>query len=208
VDTVWRIVSDATLLVMTFGYSGIIAATVIEGSGIPLPFPGALLLAFVGYTAWRGQLDIIPATLAAACGLTAGAWLLYRLARDAAPRLQGYGRRLALSPDNLSRADSWFKTHAGRATFLARMTPGVRIFISFAAGLAHMNQALFILATFAGTWLWSALLIGAGWTLGEGWHSIADLLTALQTSVLLVAAVVVVSAAVIVRGSSRRKLRQ
>lgn len=207
-DTFWRIVSDAALLVMTFGYAGIVVATLIEGSGIPLPFPGALLLAFVGYTAWRGQLDVFLASLAAAAGSTAGAWLLYRLARDAAPRLQGYGRRLTLSPDKLGRADSWFKTHAGRATFFARLTPGARIFISFAAGLAHMNQALFILATLAGTWIWSLCLIGAGWALGEGWHTIADLLTTIQTSILLVGAVVVVSIAVIARSGSERKLRQ
>ena len=207
-DAFWRVISDATLVVMTFGYAGILVAALVEGTGLPLPFPGALLLAFVGYTAWRGQLDVIPATLAAASGLTAGGWLLYRLARDAAPRLQWLSRRLALSPEKLSRADSWFRTHAGRATFFARLTPGVRVLISFVAGVAHMNEALFVLSTFAGTWLWSAILIGAGWAVGEGWHSIAGLMSAIQTSLLLVAAVVVVSIAIFARGGSRRNLRQ
>jgi membrane protein DedA with SNARE-associated domain len=199
--------NDATLVILTFGYAGIVVCALIESTGLPLPFPGVLLLAFVGYTAWRGSLDVLPATLAWAAGASIGAWLLFRLARDAAPRLQWLSRRLALSPDKLSRADSWFKTHAGRATFFARVTPGVRVLISFVAGLAHMNEALFILATFAGTWLWAAILIGAGWAVGEAWQNVADLLTTLQTSLLLVALALVL-AIVLVRSASGGRLRQ
>ena len=78
---------DGTVLVATFGYTGIFVAMMIESSGIPLPFPGSVLLAFVGYTVWNGRLGLFQAGIAAALGSTIGAWLLYRVARDAGPHL-------------------------------------------------------------------------------------------------------------------------
>ncbi len=188
----WQIIRDGTLVVMTFGYGGILIAMLVESSGIPLPFPGAMLLAFVGYTVWTGRLSLPQAILIAAAGSTTGAYVLYRIARDAgAQLLERYGKRLALTPEKLSRADSWFHTHAGRAMFFARMTPGLRIYISVAAGLARMNQLVFLLATFAGTLLWATLFISLGWTLGKSWDKIIDALDVLQLSLLAVAIVVI-----------------
>lgn len=191
-DFFTEIIRDGTLVVMTFGYAGIVVAMLVESSGIPLPFPGTMLLAFVGYTVWRGHLGLAQAFVAAAAGSTAGAYVLYRVARDAGTHLlDRYGKRLALTPEKLSRADSWFQTHAGRAMFFARMTPGLRIYISVAAGLARMNQAIFLVATFAGTLLWAALFISLGWVLGESWHNVVDALSVLQLSLLAVAIIVV-----------------
>jgi membrane protein DedA with SNARE-associated domain len=189
VEQLLAILRDGTALVVTFGYTGVFLAMLVEGSGIPLPFPGALLLAFVGYTAWTGNLDVVQASLAGAAGLTVGAWLLYRVARNAGPLLAAkHGHRLGLTQEKLNGAQSWFRVHAGRATFFARMTPGARIYISIAAGLAHMQQALFVLATFAGTWIWCLALISVGWLLGTGWRSVTDVLSTLQTWFLVVVA--------------------
>ena len=91
----------------------------------------------MGYAVWRGRLGFLESSLAAAAGTTVGAWLLYRIARDAGPLLiERYGRRLSITTAKISSAKSWFHTHAGRASFFARLTPGVRIYISVAAGLA------------------------------------------------------------------------
>jgi membrane protein DedA with SNARE-associated domain len=191
-EAFWLIIRDGTLIVMTFGYGGILVAMLIEGSGIPLPFPGAMLLAFVGYTVWTGHLSLSQAILVAAAGSTIGAYVLYRIARDAGTHLlERYGKRLALTPEKLTRADSWFHTHAGRAMFFARMTPGLRVYISVAAGLARMNQVVFLLATFAGTALWASLLIGLGWVLGKSWNKVVEALNVLQLSLLVVAIFVI-----------------
>ncbi len=184
-DQVLAILRDGTTWVITLGYAGIFLATLVEWSGIPLPFPGTVLLAFVGYTVWKGNLDIVQASMAAAAGSTIGAWILYRVARDAGPMLLArYGHRLALTQDKLNSADSWFRQHAGRATFFARLTPGARVYISVAAGFARMNQAVFIVSTFAGTLLWSSIFVTIGWTLGESWRNASDIIGTLQALVL------------------------
>jgi membrane protein DedA with SNARE-associated domain len=202
-DRIADILRDGTLLIATFGYAGIFIALLVEGSGIPLPFPGTFLLAFVGYTVWSGNLHIAGAITAAAAGLTTGGWLLYRAARDAGPQLLArYGRRLSLSQQKLVSAESWFRDHAGRATFFARLTPGVRVYISIAAGLAHMQQGLFIVATFAGTALWSFAFIALGWTLGESWQNVTGLLNIIQSWLLV--ALIVIAVVLVARFNSER----
>ncbi len=200
------ILRDGTLLVVTFGYAGIMAAMLIEGSGIPLPFPGTFLLAFVGYAVWTGSLHLAEATIAAAAGSTTGAWLLYRVARNAGPQLVArYGHRLSLNQSKLDSASSWFADHAGRATFFARLMPGVRVYISVAAGLAHMQQGLFVMATFAGTALWSLTFIVLGWAFGESWRSVTAILNDAQEWLLLAA--IIIGIVLAMRITSRGKVQ-
>lgn len=207
-EAIGDLLRNGALVVATFGYTGIFVAMLIEASGIPLPFPGTVLLAFVGYAVWRGNLNTAEASIAAATGSSVGALILYRVARDAGSELLvRYGHRLALTPEKINRADSWFRTHAGRATFFARLTPGVRIYISVAAGLARMNQAIFLISTFAGAWLWAALIIGLGWALGEGWRTAADVLGFVQTTALLVVALAVVLVTLSRRGSDEPRIK-
>jgi membrane protein DedA with SNARE-associated domain len=208
VDTLGHVLSDASLMVMTFGYAGIFVAMLIEGSGIPLPFPGAALLAFVGYTAWRGGIDVAQASIVAAAGSTAGSYLLFRLCRDAGPQLlERLRSRIALTPDRLSSASSWFETHAGRATFFARLTPGVRVYISAAAGFAHMNQGIFVVSTFAGTLLWSLLFIVGGWALGESWHRLLETMNAIQTTLVAGGIVLLIALFLVSRSRSQKNIK-
>ncbi len=205
-ERILDVLRDGTLLVVTFGYAGILVAMLIEGSGLPLPFPGTVLLAFVGYTVWTGSLGLAEAVIVAAVGSTLGGWLLYRVARDAGDHLIArYGRRLSLNQDKLRSAESWFADHAGRATFFARLTPGVRVYISIAAGLAHMQQGLFVVATLAGTALWNLGFIALGWALGEGWSNATSMLNAVQT--WLLGAAIVVAFLIVLRYSSERRVK-
>jgi membrane protein DedA with SNARE-associated domain len=202
------ILRDATILVLTFGYAGIFLAFLVEGSGIPLPFPGPWLLAFVGYAAWKGSLGVLEASIVAAAGTTLGAWLLYRLARNAGPLVVAkHGHRLALTPEKIKRAQSWFAVHAGRAVFFARLTPGVRIYIAVAAGLAHTQQAIFVMATLAGAWLWSLAFILLGWALGEGWQNVTDILSVVQSWMILIGVALLIFVAMARRRSGERDLK-
>jgi membrane protein DedA with SNARE-associated domain len=50
-----------------------------------------------------------------------------------------------------------------------RVIPGIRTLISIPAGLARMKYPRFLAATYAGTYIWCTLLIGAGFLLGYEW---------------------------------------
>ena len=83
--------------------------------------------------------------------------------------------------------------------FFARMTPGLRIYISVAAGLARMNQPVFLLATFAGTFLWALLFIGLGWALGKSWNNVVDALNVVQLSLIAVAITIILGLLIVRR---------
>jgi membrane protein DedA with SNARE-associated domain len=117
-----------------------------------------------------------------------GALLLYGLGRyGGRPMLLRHGRLLRLTPAKLDRADDFFDAHGAKVVLLGRMVPGVRSLVSLPAGASRMPLTSFIALTAAGSALWNAGLIGAGWALGTRWR---DLTGALSHSDVVIAAAV------------------
>ncbi len=168
---------DPAVLLSSLGYPGIFLTMLIEGSGLPLPFPGVLFLAFIGYAAWRGYLDLAGAAVAGAVGFSVGSSLLYRVAQGAGSRFLPYlGRRLTLAPERVRDAQSKFNRYSIAATFVSRFTPGARVYISVAAGLARMRQLPFLVCTFAGSLVWITVIVFMGWSLGESWRDVSTVM--------------------------------
>ncbi|WP_407080949.1 DedA family protein [Delftia tsuruhatensis] len=78
-----------------------------------------------------------------------------------------HGTYLAASPDDVARAEEWFKRRGTLAVFVGRLVPAVRTLISVPAGMVSMNPVKFLLWSFAGSVLWSGLLAGVGFYLGD-----------------------------------------
>jgi membrane protein DedA with SNARE-associated domain len=74
--------------------------------------------------------------------------------------------------EDVERAIDWFRRHGRTAVFLGRLVPGVRSLISIPAGVDRMPLPRFTAYTLAGSLIWNALLIGAGYELGAQWHLI------------------------------------
>lgn len=53
--------------------------------------------------------------------------------------------------------------------FVSRMTPYVRPFACFPAGIAYMPFARFFAAALAGSFLWCVAFLYLGWSLGRRW---------------------------------------
>jgi membrane protein DedA with SNARE-associated domain len=72
------------------------------------------------------------------------------------------------------------------------MIPGARSLISVPAGTAKMPVLRFTLLTVAGSLIWNAALIGAGYLLGDNWQRIEAFLGPISVVVgmLIVAAIV------------------
>ncbi|WP_245723490.1 DedA family protein [Paramicrobacterium humi] len=76
-------------------------------------------------------------------------------------------------------AEAWFVKHGKKAIFFGRMLPIFRSLISIPAGIERMNLVTFTLLTAAGSAIWNAAFIAAGYLLGENWHIVetyADIL--------------------------------
>lgn len=162
------------------GYLGVALLMLVE-TLIP-PIPSELIMPMVGLAAARGELSLAGATAAAIAGATAGATFWYYLARAFGPeRLRAladrHGRVLGLSGDVIERPAAWFARHGGWTIFLARILPGMRVYISIPAGLTSMALPRFIVFTAAGFAVWYGLLGVAGYALGLNVALIGELLT-------------------------------
>ncbi|HKI95327.1 MAG TPA: DedA family protein, partial [Gemmatimonadales bacterium] len=132
------------------------------------PFPSEVVLPPAGYLAAHGLMNGYLALGAGILGSLVGAlfnyWMAVRLGR---PLLHRYGRYLLISEHSLDRSEAFFRRHGEISTFVGRLLPVIRQYISLPAGLARMRLDLFALYTSLGAGIWCAVLYSIGWSIGK-----------------------------------------
>ena len=142
------------------------------------PIPSELIMPLAGFSAARGEFNLMIVIIAGSTGSLLGALLWYYIGRKiGAERLERWaakhGRWLTLSPKEVEQSCAWFNRHGGKAVFIGRLIPAVRTLISVPAGIAGMPLGSFLLYSAAGTILWTALLATAGYLLESQYDKVA-----------------------------------
>ena len=142
------------------------------------PIPSELIMPLAGFSAARGEFNLMIVIIAGSTGSLLGALLWYYIGRQiGAERLERWaakhGRWLTLSPKEVEQSCAWFNRHGGKAVFIGRLIPAVRTLISVPAGIAGMPLGSFLLYSAAGTILWTALLATAGYLLESQYDKVA-----------------------------------
>ncbi len=154
-----------------YGSLGLAALMLAENLFPPIPSEAVLPLA--GFLVGRGEIGAAQALVASTAGSLAGAFALYALGRWGGRSLVlRHGGLLRVGEADLDRAEGWFERYGDFVVFFARMVPLARSVVSIPAGAAKMPLARFALLTTAGSALWNALLIGAGYLLGANWSRV------------------------------------
>ena len=149
-----------------WGYPGIVIMMFLESSFFP--FPSEVVVPPAGYLAARGEMSLILVILAATGGSLLGALFNYWLAvMWGRPFFEKYGRYVFVSKDSLDKADRFFAEHGHISTFIGRLLPGIRQYISLPAGIARMNLPLFAAFTGLGAGLWVIVLALVGYYIGN-----------------------------------------
>lgn len=176
-------------IMRTIGAPGVGVATALE-TVFP-PVPSEVVLPLAGYTASQGHYGLLSAVVWATAGSMAGAFVLYYAGASwGADRLYRLAERLPLvHGEDVRRAIDWFRRHGRSAIFLGRLVPGVRSLVSIPAGVDRMPLPVFTAYTAAGSLLWNAVLIGAGYELGAQWHLIEGYVGGIANVLYAVAAV-------------------
>jgi membrane protein DedA with SNARE-associated domain len=175
--------------VETLGYAGIAALTFLEN--IFPPIPSELVIPLAGFVAARGSLRLDLVIASATVGSLAGSTAWYILGTRIGKRrlhrwVAQHGRWITLSPDDLQRADSWFRSHGAWAVCLGRMVPGVRTLISLPAGFTAMPLPRFLAYSTLGTLVWTALLATAGMILQANFGVVGAYVDVASNAVLAV----------------------
>jgi membrane protein DedA with SNARE-associated domain len=171
-----QIVAFLTHLLQTIGWPGVVAIMTVESCNIPIPsevtmpLAGWMLVQARGLPAWQA---VVMGGLLGALGCTLGSMLSYGLgAWGGRPLIQRYGRWILVAEEDLEQADHWFARWGDWAAFISRLLPIVRTFISFPAGVVKMNFPRFVVFTFAGSFIWCALLAWGGYVFGANWEQL------------------------------------
>lgn len=182
-------------MVRSFGLWGVAALMLFEN--LFPPIPSELILPLAGFFVSRGELGFAGTILAATVGSLLGAFVLYGIGRlGGRPLVLRYGSMLRVKESDLDRADGWFGRYGGWVVFFGRMVPGVRSIVSIPAGMSEMPLGRFSLLTASGSAVWNALLIGAGWYLGQNWQRVSGPVGSVSNVVLAVALAVAVGLAI------------
>ncbi len=141
----------------------------LESAGVPIT--NNTLLLFTGALASLGHVNIGILMLTALGGSVAGAILAYLIGvyggHAIITRLSLLFRIEELK---ILIVERWFQKSGMWMIFLSRMTPYVRPFACFPAGMARMPFARFLLAATTGSAIWCVIVPLIGWTLGNRWR--------------------------------------
>lgn len=153
------------------------------------PIPSELVMPLAGFMVSQGRLTLWGAALAGTLGSVVGALGFYALGRWlGGERIRGFARRhgrwLTLSPSDIDRAEKWFERHGTWVVFLGRLVPGVRSLISIPAGVHRMRLPRFVIATTAGSLIWTTGLAWLGYRLGENFAEIGQYVGIISKAVL------------------------
>ncbi len=150
----------------SMGYSGIFLLMAMESSIFPVP--SELVMPPAGYLAQQGQLHIWLVIACGTLGSLVGAYANYYAARFLGrPLILRYGRYVGLSAEKFFRIEAFFLRHGEISTFVGRLLPVIRHFISLPAGMAGMNHLRFSFYTLLGAGIWCSVLTWIGYVIGE-----------------------------------------
>jgi membrane protein DedA with SNARE-associated domain len=170
-------------IISSLGYTGIVLAMAIESACIPLP--SEIIMPFSGYLVSQGRFTLWGVSLAGALGCTLGSAAAYGVgAYGGRPFILKYGRYFLLAAHEVDRADRWFARYGMAATFISRLLPVIRTFISLPAGIARVPFVRFLIYAFLGSLPWSWALAYVGMLLGEHWERVGGVLHSLDVVIV------------------------
>jgi membrane protein DedA with SNARE-associated domain len=165
------LVQSTTSIISGLGYVGIFFLMVLESALIPIP--SEVIMPFSGFLVSVGKLGLLGVILAGSFGNLVGSIATYylglRLGRTAIIR---YGKYVFFKKKHLDYTERLFEKYGDKVTFVGRLLPAVRTYISLPAGIGLTNFIKFTVYTFVGSLIWNTLLTYAGLELGINWRHI------------------------------------
>jgi membrane protein DedA with SNARE-associated domain len=161
------------------GYFGIFIMTLIESTFVPIPSEVTMIPA--GYLVQQGKMNFWWVFLSSVTGTVIGAYVNYWIAKHYGRRLfTKYGKYFMMTPQKLRKLEKFYSQHGSLSTFIGRLLPGIRHYISFPAGLAKMNVAKFFIYTSLGGAIWMAVLLIVGYKIGDNEDMVRQILPVIQ----------------------------
>ncbi len=154
------------------------------------PIPSEVIMPVAGIAAAQGKMALWQVIASGTAGAMLGNILWYLAARALGiqrlhPIIDRWGRWLTISWPEVERGQRWFGVYGPAFVLLGRLLPTIRSLVSIPAGLLAMRFRNFFIASTIGTALWTALLAGAGYKLGQQYRDIDRVIGPLSNLIII-----------------------
>ncbi len=153
------------------------------------PMPGDVLVAFSGYLAAEGLVQLFPVyvitTIASVFGFMTMYWLGGRWSFEIAEERKDHWVLKFFDYSYFDSGKKWMDKWGQGVILANRFLAGTRSIISLTAGFYKINPRWTVLSSLISSMLWNALLIGFGWFVKSNWQSIKYYLTAYSKIILI-----------------------
>lgn len=190
-ESVIAAVSNFILGIISYsGYWGIFILMVAESANIPAP--SEIIMTFSGFLVSSGELNfwavVSVGTFANLVGSILSYWLARRYGREGINFLIKF---FILDDDDVVLAEKWFNRFGLASSFIGRLLPIIRTFISLPAGLFKVNFWKFSGLTLLGSFIWCLALTSVGYLAGENWETLAPYFRAFDGVIVIVVVIVI-----------------
>jgi membrane protein DedA with SNARE-associated domain len=162
------------------GWWGVLVMMAIESMMIPLPSEIIMPLAgwlLVHNTAADAPvwLQLIWAGIVGGAGCLLGSVIAYWIGRwGGRPLVIKYGKYVLINTHHLEVAERWIHKWGALGSFISRLLPVVRTFISLPAGVVRTPFLTFSTLTFVGSFIWCIALAWVGFLLGPKYEELRN----------------------------------
>ena len=159
---------DVESLVRIGGIVGLTAIVFIE-TGLLVGFflPGDSLLVTAGLFAARGDLEVLPLTVALSIAAIAGDTVGYNIGARTGPKLFTRENSLLFNKKHLITTKEFYDRHGPFTIVIARFVPIIRTFAPVVAGIGAMEYKRFICYNVVGGIGWVVSMVFGGYFLGQ-----------------------------------------
>ena len=164
------LVTLATHIIRDLGLAGVALLTMTSGIiGVPGSEPTML---FAGFNVSEGHLTMFGIIVAGVFGDMLGASIAYAIGYWGREELvERHGNKLHISKRRLDRAHNWFERYGAPVILVSRLIPFARAAFPYAAGVARMGYARFLIFGTIGSIIWISALAVLGNAVGSSWQS-------------------------------------
>jgi membrane-associated protein len=159
---------DVESLVRVGGIVGLTVIVFVE-TGLLIGFflPGDSLLVTAGLFAARGDIEVLPLTVALSIAAIAGDTVGYNIGRKTGPKLFSRADSLLFNKKHLITTKEFYDRHGPFTIVIARFVPIIRTFAPVVAGIGAMQYKRFISYNVIGGVGWVFSMVFGGYFLGQ-----------------------------------------
>jgi membrane protein DedA with SNARE-associated domain len=145
------------------------------------PLPGDVIVAFGGYLAAEGLIQLFPVWCLTVTSSVAGFmtmyWLGHRWGEQIEENRDSHFLLRFIDYKYFSRGKKWMEKWGQGVVIMNRFLAGTRSVISLTAGISHLKVIPTILSSLVSSVLWNSLLLGMGWVIRDNWPVIGEYLS-------------------------------